>query len=386
MNNSVFSIDIPAINVTQPIGDFFIGVISHKVLRDIAAADVRRLRDGENDVDNYLGIQRVLKASRVKEIENYVQTQTATFPTSIILAVDHKCATWDAGSRTLCLEEFLGSDTEEPIPKEKIANILDGQHRLAGLKNIHVTDFDIPIAIFIGADIAEQATIFATVNLAQTKVNKSLVYDLHDYSKYRSPAKSCHLITVALNNKKESPLFGRIKRLGVSTPGKKGETLTQATVVESLIKYITEDTVKDAEAVRRKRRIDDYEGKKKEKCFLRPYWIKEEELLISKAIYLFFSAVEDKWPKSWAEIDRPGNILPKTNGFRALIRFLRPVYLRLSQGGKNLNTITYEDYRSIFTPLDISEDIFTLAEFPHGTSGESKLYKLLLEKSNLPDL
>lgn len=43
------------------------------------------------------------------------------------------------------------------------------------------------------------AYIFSMVNLAQTKVSKSLVYDLFEFSKSRSPRKRAHTIAVAID-------------------------------------------------------------------------------------------------------------------------------------------------------------------------------------------
>ena len=94
-------------------------------------------------------------------------------------------------------------------------------------------------------DIAEQAFIFSTVNLAQTKVNRSLVYDLYDLAKARSPQKVCHMIAVALDTHENSPFHQRIKRLGVATKGRYRETINQATFVQALMKYTSNTEMKD---------------------------------------------------------------------------------------------------------------------------------------------
>ena len=47
--------------------------------------------------------------------------------------------------------------------------------------------FDLPVTVFPTIEIADQAYIFATVNIAQTKVNSSLAYDLLAYARSRSP-------------------------------------------------------------------------------------------------------------------------------------------------------------------------------------------------------
>ena len=126
----------------------------------------------------------------------------------------------------LTLSEYIDNEhPEDSIPMEQVAKIIDGQHRIASFVEIDKDGqrifkfgdeiFDISVAIFIGADISQQANIFSTVNLAQTKVNKSLAYDLADLAKYRSPQKTCHMISVMLDSREDSPFYQRIKRLRV---------------------------------------------------------------------------------------------------------------------------------------------------------------------------
>ena len=103
----------------------------------------------------------------------------------------------------------------------------------------------------MGTDIAEQAQIFSTVNLEQTKVNRSLAYDLFALAKSRSPQKTCHNVVVALDQDKTSPFYQRIKRLGANTEGRYGETITQATFVEALQKYISADPKGDRDVLLR---------------------------------------------------------------------------------------------------------------------------------------
>jgi DGQHR domain-containing protein len=99
--------------------------------------------------------------------------------------------------------------------------------------------------VFVDVDIEDQAYLFSTVNLAQTKVNKSLVYDLFDLARGRSPQKTTHNIAVALDQNDSSPLHQRIKRLGSATRGRVAERITQATFVESLLPYISKNPMLD---------------------------------------------------------------------------------------------------------------------------------------------
>ncbi len=287
MNKSNKSLTIPAIKVSQPLGEFLIASIKPKDLVDISFADVRRLE--ERDVEKYLGIQRPLNKKRVKDIKNYIEGVDATFPTSIILAVDSNCAEYDEKSKKLTLYPFESADTldGESVPYPKIAKIIDGQHRIAAFlddsNNYSFSfdrEFELNISVFVGIDLSEQANIFATVNLAQTKVNKSLVYDLEALSSTRSPHKTCHLLAVALDSDKKSPLFHRIKRLGVATPDRDYEPLTQAVVVESLVKFISVDPLKDRRLLLKRRRLPEVDQELLLKCPFRKLFIdgKDKEI------------------------------------------------------------------------------------------------------------
>src|SRR5579859_7428413 len=201
MSSSTKSISFPCVKMAQPIGEFYIGVIDSKILCEIAYADIRRVeKEEKREILSYLGIQRPLNPKRVEEIKNYVRTVDACFPTSVILAVDGECARYNDRKKELVLKPT------KKIVTSNIAKILDGQHRLAGLRNYKGKKFEINVSVFIDIDLAVQGHIFATVNLAQTKVNKSLAYDLYDLETTRSPEKTCHLISVALDEHKKSAL------------------------------------------------------------------------------------------------------------------------------------------------------------------------------------
>src|SRR5579859_4935658 len=80
------------VKVTQPLGDFYLASIPARDLIAITYFDVRRVLVGERDVEKYLGIQRPLQPRRVKEIEDYVQTKDAVFPTGVIISIEDRCA------------------------------------------------------------------------------------------------------------------------------------------------------------------------------------------------------------------------------------------------------------------------------------------------------
>ena len=368
MKTSKF-LNVPALRLQQPIGEFFIAVMKARDLESVAYADVRKLQ--ENQLDKYMGINRRLSKNRVKQLQSYVNTYDATFPTNIILAVPSENASYDEDHNTLELFE-----TEETSLKE-IAKIIDGQHRIAGLKSVKGgTDFEISVAIFVGSDIATQANIFATVNLAQTKVNRSLAYDLLDYEKRRSPQKSAHHIAVALDRIENSPFFRRIKRLGRATAGRERETITQAVVVEMLLTLITDNPMADRDSFLRKLGLKQPSQTDLKRLPFRGLFINKKEEDITRIMLNYFGAVQRRWPSSWDKLDSKGNTLPKTNGFRALMRFLKLAYLQIAEDRIGI-VPEQEEFEEIFSRVRLEDDDFNTETFPPGTSGEAGLYNYL---------
>src|ERR1700759_5307628 len=86
---------VNALKARQPIGDIFFATVDFKLIQQMTFFDVRRRIQKERDIEKYLGIQRPLSESRVKDLVKYVNFIDATFPTSIILAVDSDYVSYD---------------------------------------------------------------------------------------------------------------------------------------------------------------------------------------------------------------------------------------------------------------------------------------------------
>lgn len=377
---------LPVLKMTQPIGDFFIGSMKAKDLFKIAHFDIRKIRN-EGGIDQYLGIQRQLNEKRVAEIQRYVKTMDATFPTAVILAVDERCATvnpiacrGDKPGQSRLFELGLRNvpepeDGEDPVLFRQIARVIDGQHRIAGLE-LYEGDFDVNVAIFVGLDIATQASVFSVVNLAQTKVNASLVYDLFSYDEARSPEKTAHELAVALDSTSGSPFEKRIRRLGVATEGRFGETLSQATFVRAVLPYITDDVMTDREIGRRGGSWPSPDYQQMLKMIFRTFFVNNKDVDIAEIMWNYFSAVEERWPEAWAWTGT-GRILNKTTGFEALMKFLRPAYRHLTNPGLKP---TKAQFAEIFRQVRLKDSDFTTDNFKPGSSGvKALLEKMLLD-------
>lgn len=377
MKENQQSFEINYFKVTQPIGDFYIASMNADLLVKITDFDVRRVLQEERDVERYLGIQRPLNPTRVKEIREYVTTKDACFPSGIIISIPAKCVEIDEEKNLMKISNFIDTEEEdEKVVFRKIARVLDGQHRLAGL-NGYDGEFEVNVSIFVDTDISDQAIIFSTVNLAQTKVNRSLAYDLFDVMKKRSPQKTCHNIAVLLDREKDSPLFKMIKRLGVATPGrhKQAETLSQATFIEPLLKLISAEPMLDRDAYLRNKKPQKILDEKLAKHPFQHMFIEEKDFEITDIIWNYFNAVKMRWPSAWESRDR-GVMLNRTNGYRALIRYLAFLFNKVYIPGV---VPTTEDFFEKFEKMPIEDKDFIVDKFAPGTGGESALYRDLVE-------
>lgn len=362
-------IKFKCVEVCQPIGTFYIGSIDSKDLIKIAYTDVMRIKDKTDDFDQYLGIQRELDSSRVLELGQYVNAVDATFPTSVILYVTSENATFNDMTKEMEINNTEG-----------VAKIIDGQHRIAGLKSYSGKSFQVNVTIFIDMEIEDQAMVFATVNLKQTKVSKSLAYNLYQYATTRSPQKTCHDIAKLLNSKERSPFFQHIKILGKAT-GKKEETITQSTFVERTILYISDNPMHDRDLLKRGKNLQRADGKNAQKLIFRNMFIDKRDADIARIIYNFFKAVENKWGAYW-QYAKIGNVLNKTTGFGALMRFLRPSYLSV---GKMEQIVDVSDFEKIFDTIKLQGDSFTPDNYLPGASGENKLFNDFCKMTGLTE-
>jgi DGQHR domain-containing protein len=365
--------DVRIVKVTQPLGDFYIASIPAKILVDITDFDVRRVLIEKRDVEKYLGIQRPLDPKRVKEISDYVNTVDACFPTGVIVSIPAKCVSIDDNETVMTISNYIETDNEDEIViYKKIARVLDGQHRLAGLKDFE-GQFEINVSIFVDMDISDQANIFSTVNLAQTKVQKSLAYDLYDVMKARSPQKTCHNIAVTLDREEGSPFKKRIKRLGVATPHRTGETLTQSTFIEPLLKMISTNPMRDRDFFLRHKIPPKVSENELNQHPFQHMFVDGKDFDITDIVWNYFEAVSKKW-NNWNSTDR-GVMLNRTNGYRALMRFLNHLFNQ--QFNKNCKP-SLGEFQKVFNKVNIDDNDFNVETFPPGSSGEGRLFRSLV--------
>lgn len=352
------------IQVQQPIGAFYVGAMLFNQVTFISYADVRRIED--RDLEKYIGIQRPLDEKRVKELREYVLNVDSSFPTSVILSVRAEDALFDVESGIMRLRKDVD-----------VARVIDGQHRIAGLLNYKGPTFQLNVTLFVDMDVEDQAHLFATINLKQTKVNKSLAYDLFEFARLPSPQKTCHNIAKLLDLREGSPFFRRIRILGTAT-GKGLETLSQALVVERILPYITTNPMRDRDMIRRGLELDRatrYQ-EAEQHLFFRNMFIDRRDEEIALVIWNFFTAAAMKWTTAWNTTE-PGFILNRGAGFSAFIRALADLYVATDSIG-SVPSVAF--FRGYLDRIDLQDSDFHKERYIPGSGGESRLYKDLVSK------
>lgn len=353
-------IKIPCMELEQPIGKFYSGVINYKDLIRISFADTKNIL--VHELDRYLGIQRRISPNRVAELEKYINLPDSSFSTNIVLSISSENALYNPKQKSLKIRDG-----------REVARIIDGQHRIAGLEKCEHENFQLMITIFIDMDIENQALTYTTINLAQTQVNKALAHDLYEYAKLASPHKTAHTIARFLNSRENSPFEGRIKILGSAQESiKRKQTLTQKIVVEVLLELISgsidlanldRDMIKSGERLKLDQNISGSAS-----YFIRSLFIQRRDVDIARIIWNYFSAIKDRWPIAWKNFN-PKNVLIRKTGFRAFIGILPKLLAEM-----DTDTIPFkENFSYALQGIPLVDKDFLKPIYQEENDGESSL-------------
>lgn len=292
------------IQYNQPGGSFY--AITINALEIINRLEIRR-----RSQDSDSGIQRDDDKKRVKDIENYLQKPEAIIPTPIIVS---------AFRDTVRIEN---NSLEISEASELIGHILDGQHRVLGLRALaareplQLKQIELLIVFVFEIDIYSEATIFSTINSNQKQVSKSLIYDLFSLDPNRSKPRVCHEIVKSLNDDYESPFYRKIKILGKKIEDT--ETLSQAAFIDQLLKSINATNSE-----------------------IGAFYESNEDWAIRKSITNVFNAINSALEQS--PHNYPADYFYRTSGYGGIIQSIND----LISAGKKQGTISKEYFEKIF--------------------------------------
>lgn len=352
---------INVISFDQPAGGFLLSAMNAVDIIRISKADPRKY-------DNILlesvgGIQREPSKKRIKEIAEYSTTVDATFPTPILLALNSESYSFIDENRI----DIIG---------DNIADIVDGQHRVLGLKqSARASEFIIPVVFILDATEEQKALIFATINGKQTKVPASIIYDLFGVTKSRSPQKSAHELARAMNNTEYSPWFRRLKMLGKKTKGS-SESLSQGTFIHFLLPHISSDPISDMDIVKKGELLPP-----RPNCIFNHYWRTEKDSTILKILINVFSAAKMCWDLEWNDPD--AYILTKTTGFSGIMRALPEIFSKGKEGGDLSVDYFLSIFQKVKYQMESDGEELTSKYFSSSASGEAKFRDKILASINL---
>jgi hypothetical protein len=98
---------------------------------------------------------------------------------------------------------------------------------------------------------------------------------------------------------------------------------------------------------------------------------------IALALWNFFGAAQRRWPYAWNTVEQ-GNILNRTTGFAALMRFLPVAYRDF---GVQDSVPPMGFFELLFSKVDLRDSDFTPERFKPGSSGEAALARILIEQA-----
>lgn len=337
-------LEIFAIKISQPLCEFFITSIKAKDLLKFSFSEELQYQGEDGRLH---GSQRKIDYKRLKEIGRYIDSVEMSFPNSIILAVnytedgvliDDETIRWD-------IEAIDNNLYKIKIPSEqKLAAIIDGQHRLKGFEEGYLSDtsrldVDLPCSIFFDLPNSYQAFLFATINGNQKRVDKSLALEQFGFNVEDEPQHSWTPEKLAVYfsrtmNFKESPLSGHIKIAPKISTQLKGQlfkneaswTVSTATIVDGILGLITSNSKRDRvemaqENIWGKRSRSMVEKFKSDKSPLRDKFLNKEDEEIYEIIFNFLSAAKKT---VWKNFDSKSYIF-KTVGVQALFDLLKRI-------------------------------------------------------------
>lgn len=256
-----------AIKVSQPLGDFWAVSLPANLLRKCVALDPTRIEsvDRTSFLYKLIGNQRDASTPRTREIGKYINSVESAFPNSIILGANHNeqgSLPHDSAARWSL--QLIGDVYYIEIPsEEKAAAIIDGQHRLLGFDHAiqERQGMELLCAVYFDLPQAYQAYLFATININQRKVDKSLAYEQFGYNlddepqNAWAPDKLAVYLTRKLNLDPSSPFYQHIKLAPLNAElvsggiNDLGWQVSTACVVEGILSLISAKPQADRDAL-----------------------------------------------------------------------------------------------------------------------------------------
>ncbi|MEV0284080.1 DGQHR domain-containing protein DpdB [Kribbella sp. NPDC050820] len=203
-------------------------------------ADVARI--SRDEAGKLIGYQRPEKRKHVKQIQDYLDSAHPLFPNGLILALPPEVkfkssrgpSTSDGLAISGTLEIPIASDADGPRP----AWIVDGQQRSLALARTKNRRMPVPVAGFVTPSLELQREQFLRVNTVQPLPIGLVTELLPEIARVPSARMATRQLPSALvdmlNQDRESPFQGIIRRASTTSNDKKSTYVTDTSLVEAI--------------------------------------------------------------------------------------------------------------------------------------------------------
>jgi DGQHR domain-containing protein len=176
--SDVKDIRVPAIEVRQSAGRvLYTFAVDGKMIPAFATISRIRRHDGV-----LLGYQRPEVLAHIGEIRKYLESTSPMIPNAVVIAFDSRVR-FEPGMSSGSEPDYARTGTliipvDPDIPEdEKPGFIVDGQQRLAAIRDAKLGSFPTCVTAFITNDVREQTEQFILVNSTKP-LPKGLIYEL----------------------------------------------------------------------------------------------------------------------------------------------------------------------------------------------------------------
>ena len=232
---------IPALEIRQGQNRrLYSFAVDGKLLPSFVA--ISRLHRGEDE--NICGYQRPEVLSHIAEIKAYLESEDPMLPNSVVIAFNDRVSFVPYSNKGSQSEFSNGGVLVIPLDESQIEGkkpgwVVDGQQRIAAIRDSNLEKFPIFVTAFIASSDKEQRDQFILVN-ATKPLPKGLIYELLPATESRLPSillrrRFPAKLLQALNQDEGGPLKGMIQ-----TPTNPGGVIRDNSVLKMLENSLTD--------------------------------------------------------------------------------------------------------------------------------------------------
>jgi DGQHR domain-containing protein len=280
-------------------------------------ADIARVARDEGGA--LVGYQRPAVTRHIKNIAEYLDSDSVLFPNSLILALSEKVHFTPTGRRGSDAAFLTPGMIAIPVPANggpRPGWIVDGQQRALALTRSRRKDFPVAVNAFVTDNVESQREQFLRVNSTRP-LPRGLITELlpevgtilpPHLAIRRAPSKLCDL----LSHDPESPFFALIRRSSTPPGQRRAAVVADTPVVRMLEESLTTPTG----------------------CLFPYRNVATGELDVEGArevLFTYWSAVRDTFPAAWGRPPTQSRLMHSA-GIRAMGRLMDRVMGTVAQG------------------------------------------------------